>query len=301
MRRWTASTAAASTRPAARAPTGTCSAFTAAAGQLHDQPPGRHRAATTPAQSAAVRPAADRHRRSPAACVRRRRRRGRRAAPVDHGWLRDAVRPTRPRWPARSRSSTAAPARSRRRSRTPSDAARSRVIIGNNVGHRPARHGRGRRHASPSPRSASSRATARRSRASSRPSPSTPRCARRPATTDNSYRWLMGEEVGPGGALRDMWNPNCYGNPGKVTDIAVLRLLDRATTAACTPTPACPTKRSRCWWTAASTTARTCRPSGSPRPRTSTSARSSTRCRRRTSPSTPTRSSSPAPTCVARS
>lgn len=35
--------------------------------------------------------------------------------------------------------------------------------------------------------------------------------------TDNSVRWLMGEDVA-GGALRDMWNPTCYSNPGKVTD-----------------------------------------------------------------------------------
>lgn len=39
-----------------------------------------------------------------------------------------------------------------------------------------------------------------------------------PASTDASNRWLMGEDVTPGGALRDMWNPTCYGNPGKVTD-----------------------------------------------------------------------------------
>ena len=36
--------------------------------------------------------------------------------------------------------------------------------------------------------------------------------------TDASYRWLMGEEVAQGGALRDMWNPTCYSNPGKVSD-----------------------------------------------------------------------------------
>lgn len=41
--------------------------------------------------------------------------------------------------------------------------------------------------------------------------------------TDNSVRWLMGEEINaPGlmGALRDMWTPTCYGNPGKVSDPA---------------------------------------------------------------------------------
>ena len=39
--------------------------------------------------------------------------------------------------------------------------------------------------------------------------------------TDNSVRWLIGEDsTAPGltGALRDMWNPTCYGNPGKVSD-----------------------------------------------------------------------------------
>ena len=36
--------------------------------------------------------------------------------------------------------------------------------------------------------------------------------------TDVSYRWLMGEEIAEGGAIRDMWNPACYSNPGKVTD-----------------------------------------------------------------------------------
>jgi bacillolysin len=37
--------------------------------------------------------------------------------------------------------------------------------------------------------------------------------------TDNSVRWLMGEDsTGFGGAIRDMYNPVCYGNPGKVTD-----------------------------------------------------------------------------------
>jgi hypothetical protein len=39
--------------------------------------------------------------------------------------------------------------------------------------------------------------------------------------TDNSVRWLMGEDdTAPGltGALRDMAAPNCYANPAKVTD-----------------------------------------------------------------------------------
>ncbi|MDX2418542.1 MAG: M4 family metallopeptidase, partial [Xanthomonadales bacterium] len=36
-------------------------------------------------------------------------------------------------------------------------------------------------------------------------------------TGDDSVRWLLGEESSIG-ALRDMWNPNCAGDPGKVTD-----------------------------------------------------------------------------------
>ena len=36
---------------------------------------------------------------------------------------------------------------------------------------------------------------------------------------DNSYRWLSGEsDPAFGGAIRDMWSPTCYGDPGKVTD-----------------------------------------------------------------------------------
>jgi Zn-dependent metalloprotease len=38
--------------------------------------------------------------------------------------------------------------------------------------------------------------------------------------TDNSLSWLIGEDASAfGGAIRDMWNPTCYANPGKVTDI----------------------------------------------------------------------------------
>ena len=39
-------------------------------------------------------------------------------------------------------------------------------------------------------------------------------------STDPSLRWLMGEEVTPGGALRDMWNPTCFANPDRVGDQA---------------------------------------------------------------------------------
>jgi Zn-dependent metalloprotease len=39
--------------------------------------------------------------------------------------------------------------------------------------------------------------------------------------TDDSLRWLMGEDnngSGQIGPFRDMWNPQCMGNPGKITD-----------------------------------------------------------------------------------
>lgn len=38
--------------------------------------------------------------------------------------------------------------------------------------------------------------------------------------TDESTRWLVGEDITPGGAIRDMYNPTCYSNPGKVNDTA---------------------------------------------------------------------------------
>ena len=46
-------------------------------------------------------------------------------------------------------------------------------------------------------------------------------CAVHTGGTDNSLRWLMGEDVNaPGlvGAIRDMWSPNCYNDPANVTD-----------------------------------------------------------------------------------
>ena len=40
-----------------------------------------------------------------------------------------------------------------------------------------------------------------------------------PSAADDTYRWLSGEnDPAFGGAIRDMWNPNCYGDPGKVSD-----------------------------------------------------------------------------------
>jgi Zn-dependent metalloprotease len=37
--------------------------------------------------------------------------------------------------------------------------------------------------------------------------------------SDNSVRWLLGEDsTAFSGAIRDMYNPTCYGNPGKVSD-----------------------------------------------------------------------------------
>ncbi len=39
------------------------------------------------------------------------------------------------------------------------------------------------------------------------------------STRTPSTRWLMGEKsTAFGGAIRDMWNPNCYNDPGKVSD-----------------------------------------------------------------------------------
>jgi len=39
------------------------------------------------------------------------------------------------------------------------------------------------------------------------------------AVTDPTYRWLSGEsDPAFGGAIRDMWSPNCYGDPGRVSD-----------------------------------------------------------------------------------
>jgi Zn-dependent metalloprotease len=40
-----------------------------------------------------------------------------------------------------------------------------------------------------------------------------------PAGSENSLRWLMGEDsTAFGGAIRDMWTPTCMNDPGKVTD-----------------------------------------------------------------------------------
>lgn len=38
-------------------------------------------------------------------------------------------------------------------------------------------------------------------------------------TREDSFRWLIGEKSSAfGGAIRDMWEPTCYGDPGKVSD-----------------------------------------------------------------------------------
>ena len=40
-----------------------------------------------------------------------------------------------------------------------------------------------------------------------------------PGTPEASYRWLSGEDDPAfGGAIRDMWDPTCHGDPGKVSD-----------------------------------------------------------------------------------
>jgi len=38
------------------------------------------------------------------------------------------------------------------------------------------------------------------------------------APSDESVRWLISEDRNNGGAIRDMWNPNCFGDPAKVSD-----------------------------------------------------------------------------------
>lgn len=49
--------------------------------------------------------------------------------------------------------------------------------------------------------------------------PATLRVAGNGAELADSYRWLSGEgDTAFGGAIRDMWNPTCYGDPGKVSD-----------------------------------------------------------------------------------
>ena len=41
-------------------------------------------------------------------------------------------------------------------------------------------------------------------------------------STADSYRWLQGEDAsGFGGAIRDLWNPNCMSDPGRVGDSSV--------------------------------------------------------------------------------
>jgi Zn-dependent metalloprotease len=43
--------------------------------------------------------------------------------------------------------------------------------------------------------------------------------AAEPSDADPTHRWLSGEsDPAFGGAIRDMWNPSCYGDPGKVSD-----------------------------------------------------------------------------------
>ena len=47
-----------------------------------------------------------------------------------------------------------------------------------------------------------------------------------PSTADN-VRWLMGEDATAfGGAIRDMWNPRCVNDPGRVTDAEYFCAVD---------------------------------------------------------------------------
>ncbi len=42
-----------------------------------------------------------------------------------------------------------------------------------------------------------------------------------PGSSDASVRWLSGEDdPATGGAVRDLWNPTCFGHPGRVGDVA---------------------------------------------------------------------------------
>src|SRR5262245_59844696 len=45
----------------------------------------------------------------------------------------------------------------------------------------------------------------------------------------DSFRWLIGEDSPAfGGAIRDMWTPTCYGDPGKVSDAEYFCATDDA-------------------------------------------------------------------------
>lgn len=39
------------------------------------------------------------------------------------------------------------------------------------------------------------------------------------AATANSVRWLIGEDAAALGTIRDMWNPSCFGDPARVSDV----------------------------------------------------------------------------------
>ena len=68
------------------------------------------------------------------------------------------------------------------------------------------------------------------------------------AGTDNSVRWLMGEDstaAGLVGALRDMWNPQLLQQPGQGVGHVQYACATSRTTAACTSTPASTTTPSR--------------------------------------------------------
>ena len=70
----------------------------------------------------------------------------------------------------------------------------------------------------------------------------------------DSYRWLVSEKATAfGGAIRDMWAPTCYGDPGKVSDVRVQLQHDRPGRGALA-TRVFPTMPTPCWSMAGRTT-----------------------------------------------
>ncbi len=89
---------------------------------------------------------------------------------------------------------------------------------------------------------------------------------------EDSYRWLIGEKSEAfGGAIRDMWNPTCYGDPGKVSDAEYKCATDD--NGGVHGNSGVVNHATPCWSTAAPTTVTPSRASASTRPRPSTTRR----------------------------
>jgi Zn-dependent metalloprotease len=67
-----------------------------------------------------------------------------------------------------------------------------------------------------------------------------------------SVRWQIGEDL-PGGAIRDMWNPWMYRQPGKLSD-PQWQHDPTQDGGGCTQTAAFQISRMPLWWTVASST-----------------------------------------------